>query len=774
MIYSQTLIIHVSEGVIIRLGLKFLLPLFIISFSLFSVTYFAFPATTNNTNNIIPIEQYSNFFPFNFTSGAITSNSTHYLIFGGTNDSWDGNNAIIAINKIQLTNLKPTDNPSSLYKTVGYMPFSGYNMGLIRDGPLLYLFGGFNSGTWQSSIFKCNLSSYPYTFTKIGDLPVGLENPKVVRVDNLVYIFGGNNPIAGVLQRHVFVFNLTNNAVTDTNIVLPIKSPTVYYFNGKIYLLGGTDETKNINVDTVETFDVVTHELTVVSKLPFKMDISNSILFNDKIVIFYEYNSSYLTDQPIVFDLSSMKTTNYEIPIFTNNSLLQNFNILNDGDTNVWYLGGKAPYSPLVSHNIYHLNLNVMFGEKVLNSADNFNQFNLVNNESSFVLSKEYANFNFGTNYSQLIMPMNSTLLQDSSTLSINLKYYSHQDVNTRQHIEIGFTSGTPITKVDTFNTVPSSNFIGIQLSNSVANNNTNYILISAKIVKDKTNIISKSFFYNSNKTHDISFSFSILNDTSFYYSLTIDGNTYGSIENFDLNNILLNSFSIWNENASYLGLQGYFKGQINSYSLFNSDPVHSNQNIKDLLVVALILNLLIILLLAYVVRSPRYKYISTGEKPNGLPGTLMNVGIYNLYLALKRAFKKIDQFSLVALEEDTNNFDKTFHQNPDFLNDPESLIFDYNTLEDMTGLGIKILINLLDYLDHGTYLTNIQVNLGLSRSSFYYTVNKLKEQGFITINTTALDDQRKKFVVISPKGFALLRLVYTHLDSYFNGQNEK
>lgn len=773
MIYIQILSNQFSEGVFIKIGLKFLLPLFIISFTLFSVIYVEVPVTSTTTSNVIPIEEFNNFFPFNFSSSSVTSNATHFLLFGGTSDGWIGRDSIYAISKSKLANLNSSTNFQSMYKVAGRLPYPAYNMGLIRDGSIVYLFGGFNNGTWLNSIIKFNLATYPYSFTKVGSLPVGLESPKVVRVDNIVYIFGGNDPYAGALQTHVFEFNLTDNTVTDTNIALPIKLPTVYYFNGKIYLLGGVDNSKSVNVDTIETFDLITHQLEVISKLPSNVDISNSLLFNNKIVILAQYNSSYLTNQPQVLDLSTMQYTNYAIPNFSNSSLLQNFIILNDGDTNVWYLGGRVPYSPIITHNIYHLNLNVIFGKEILNSEVTSNQYKLLNNQSSFILSQEHENFNFGDNYSQLIMPMNATELQYSSSLSMAFKYYSHQDINTRQHIFIGFTSGTPITKVDTFNTVPSANFIGIQLQNSVANNNTNYILISARIVKDKTNILHKSFYFESNKTHDISFSFSLLNDTSYYYSLTVDGNTFGSIGNYNLHNILLNSFAVWNENASYLGLQGYFKGQLDSYELFNSNSFESNQNIKDLLVVTLILNLLIILLLAYVVRSPRYKYLSTGERPNGLPGTLMNLGIYNLYLALKRAFQKIDQFSIVALEDDTNNLDKTFHQDSDFLKDAETLIFDYNSLEDMTGLGIKILINLLDYLDHGTYLTNIQLNLGLSRSSFYYTINKLKEKGFITINTTVLDDQRKKFVVISPKGYALLRLVYTHLDSYFNGHNE-
>ena len=342
-------------------------------------------------------------------------------------------------------------------------------------------------------------------------------------------------------------------------------------------------------------------------------------------------------------------------------------------------------------------------------------------------------------------MPITPTTLNNAGTISINLKYFSHQDVNTRQRILIGFTSSTPTAKVDTFNTVPSSNFIGIELRNDVANNNTNYIMISARIVKDKSNIIDMPFYYSTNQTHDISFLYTQLNSTSFYYSLTIDGNTYGQIGNSSLNNMVFNSFSIWNENASYGSLQGYFKGQINSYSFFTNIPVQSNQYIKNILIIALLSNLVIILLLIYVIRSPRYKYLVTGKSPDVVPNALVDLGIYNLYIKLRKAFEKLEQFSKVSIEEDHKDFENSLLGDFDFLKNADSILFDQETLEEMTGTGIKILIALLDYLDHGTYLTNIQLNLGLSRSSFYYTINKLKEQGLIEIRGTILVVIRKK-----------------------------
>jgi DNA-binding MarR family transcriptional regulator len=155
------------------------------------------------------------------------------------------------------------------------------------------------------------------------------------------------------------------------------------------------------------------------------------------------------------------------------------------------------------------------------------------------------------------------------------------------------------------------------------------------------------------------------------------------------------------------------------------------------------------------------------GTKPEGVPNAIINLGFYNLYLTLKKAFKKIDQISIVSIEEDNSDFNNSFPSSFEYLRDPNSVIHNLD-IEDMTGLAIKILVNLLDYLDHGTYLTNIQVNLGINRSSFYYSINKLKEKGYIEIQTLIKDDQRKKFVILAPKGFSLLKIIYNQLDTYF------
>ena len=140
---------------------------------------------------------------------------------------------------------------------------------------------------------------------------------------------------------------------------------------------------------------------------------------------------------------------------------------------------------------------------------------------------------------------------------------------------------------------------------------------------------------------------------------------------------MVFNSFSIWNENASYGSLQGYFKGQINSYSFFTNIPVQSNQYIKNILIIALLSNLVIILLLIYVIRSPRYKYLVTGKSPDVVPNALVDLGIYNLYIKLRKAFEKLEQFSKVSIEEDHKDFENSLLGDFDFLKNADSILFD-------------------------------------------------------------------------------------------------
>ena len=705
-------------------------------------------------------------------SSAITSNSTHFILFGGTNDSWVAQSNITVVSKAALANLNHSDKPQNLFQIIGQLPYSAYDMGLIRDGSSVYLFGGIDQGNHISTILKVDISIYPFNITVVGNLPFGMENPRVLRINDLVYIFGGSNPDAGISQSHIFEFNLTDYSIQDSGFTIPNLSATIYYFNNLVYLIGGVNYNSNTYVRNILVFDPTTNSIHKISNLPSAVFIGSSIQVNNKIIFMSRRNSTYFSNQPMVLDLNSMTEKTYSIPLLSGDNFVSSYQLLFDGGVQLYLVGGMFPTNITLKHSIYRIDLNDVIGNEIVNSANSNTLYQVTNNQSTFLLSKKYTGFNFNDNHSQLVSSFKQIKLKSSDTLKIKMNYDSHSDPDTRQRILIGFTSDTPITKVDTFNTIPSSNFVGIRMQNTIVNNKT-YVVFIARVVMNKVSILQKSFPYLANLTYSVEFSFTKLNSTNYYYSMSINGNTFSEIKNSSLNNLTLNSFAIWNENLyTDYPLEGYYKGNVQSFSLMETESVSNSMNLKEILIIALIANFFILVLLSYITFSPRYKYLATGTKPEGVPTALVSLGFYNLYLMLKKAFEKIDKFVAVGLEEDSGDFSGSFPANFDFLQDNDKLIIDYNSLEDMTGLAIKILINLLDYLDHGTYLTNVQLNLGISRSSFYYTINKLKERGFIEIHTTVQDDQRKKFVAISSKGYSLLKLVYNHLDTYFNGNN--
>ena len=288
-------------------------------------------------------------------------------------------------------------------------------------------------------------------------------------------------------------------------------------------------------------------------------------------------------------------------------------------------------------------------------------------------------------------------------------------------------------------------------------------------VIKDNRTFLNKPNFLPRDELHNIVLHVSVLNDSAFSYSLTIDGAQSGTTLPNDLENIQLNTFSIWNMNNSVgWPLEGFFLGNVNYFSI-NHDPILSNnQTIRDGIAVLLLLNLFVIAVLIYIMRTPQYKYLSTGEKPEGIPTTMIDLGFYKLYIQLKKIFQKIESFSAVGLEEEPRRLD-LFEGKIVFPNVQDPYTFDQETLAEISGIGIKILINLLEYLDHGTYLSYNHINIGINRSKFYYTVNNLKDKDLIIISSPISDDQRKKFVSISPKGYILLQLVYKQLDDYFN-----
>ncbi len=745
--------------------------MFIITLSLFAIIYLEIPSQSSINASQLPIQEFTDFYPFDLHTSSITSNQTHYILFGGSNDSWFGRSQVITVNKAKLANLKPTDNPQDLYTVIGNLPNASYNMGLIKDGNFVYLFGGVDAGNHSSSILKVNLSSYPLTFYKIANLPFGMEKPIVSRLGQIVYIFGGLNSDMGINQSEIYEFNLTDYSITSLNVFVPNLNPKIAYFNNKFYLIGGFSLDTNVYSSSIYSFDPRSNTIQKVGNLPSAVDVETSVQYDNKLLILTETNSTFFSDQPAVLDLNTLKVSKYSVPMLTGSNLIQSPQILYSGESTLFLMGGWVPYKLTLRHNIYRIDLTALFGKTIINSNNDAFPFETQNNESTFIRSNVSTTFSFNDNHSLFRYPFTKIKLKAEDTLSLKVSYFSHVDPNSRQRILIGYTSDTPITNVDIFNTVPSSNFIGLQLQNSIINSKT-YILINVIVVMNKQSLLLRQFSYKPDQLCDISFSLTLLNETSYYYTLNINGNSFNEIRNSSLTNMPLNYFATWNQNTNTnYALEGNYNGSINYFSLYSSVQSPSTQPIKNLVFLGILFNILIILMLAYISLSPKYKYLATGEKPNGVPTALVSLGFYNLYLMLKKAFEKISEFSIVSLEDEAGNFGSAFQGNFDFIKDNQSIIFDQNNFKDITGMDIKILIVLLDYLDHGTYLKQVMVKSGIKKSTFYATINKLKSQELVDY-VPASNDQRKKFIVLSPKGFYLLRVIYFHLDTYFNGKS--
>ena len=357
-------------GIYIKIGLKFLLPLFIVSFSLFSVSYFIIPTSGNTQSTSIPIEEFKNLYPMQTVGSAITSNETHFFLFGGTNDSWVGQSNITVVSKAKLENLNHSDNPHDLFQIIGQLPYSVYGMGLIRDGPFVYLFGGVDQGSQISTILKIDISTYPLNITSVGKLPFGMESPRVLRIGDLVYIFGGNNFLLGKNQTKIFKFNLTDNSILDSGINIPYRSPAVFYFNNLVYLIGGTNDNSNTLVTDILTFNPNTNSIHKISNLPSAIDISSSVQVNNKIIVMSRRNSTYFSNQPLVLDLNSMSERTYSIPLLAGNNFVSSYQILFDGDVHLFLVGGMFPTNITLKNTIYRIDLSNLIGNEVINSEN--------------------------------------------------------------------------------------------------------------------------------------------------------------------------------------------------------------------------------------------------------------------------------------------------------------------------------------------------------------------------------------------------------------------
>ncbi|WBU87897.1 Kelch repeat-containing protein [Cellulophaga omnivescoria] len=176
----------------------------------------------NTATNEIVIDDAYPHQAVNFTAVAYQNN---IIIMGGSTKLLDNGKKLYR-------------NNSYLYNTTtGYWyqltkMLKGKEANGIVANDKVFLVGGFHNGPLK------NIESYDLETAKWelqGTLFNGIERPALAYDNNIIYIFN---------SKKILTYNTKTNVLKEYKIDIPLKYANMHYFNGKLYILGGS---KNFN-----------------------------------------------------------------------------------------------------------------------------------------------------------------------------------------------------------------------------------------------------------------------------------------------------------------------------------------------------------------------------------------------------------------------------------------------------------------------------------------------------------------------------------------------
>ncbi len=119
---------------------------------------------------------------------------------------------------------------SGFWYHLGNMPVSKEAQGVLVNDKF-YLIGGYNKVP-LSSIESYNLITGKWK--KEGELFEGVSKPALANYEHMIYIFDADK---------IVTFNILTNVLNQYSIDLNLKEAKLYYFNHKLYILGGFNKT---------------------------------------------------------------------------------------------------------------------------------------------------------------------------------------------------------------------------------------------------------------------------------------------------------------------------------------------------------------------------------------------------------------------------------------------------------------------------------------------------------------------------------------------------
>lgn len=146
------------------------------------------------------------------------------------------------INKVHLYNI-----PSGYWYELDTMPQAKETTGILVDDKI-YLIGG-NNGKPISKIESFDLITEKWQTE--GELFSGLERPAITSYKNTIYFFE---------DRKMCVYNLKTKQLKEYEIELPLKYSAMYYYDNKLYLLGGLTDINYSTTPSSKVFSIDINE----------------------------------------------------------------------------------------------------------------------------------------------------------------------------------------------------------------------------------------------------------------------------------------------------------------------------------------------------------------------------------------------------------------------------------------------------------------------------------------------------------------------------------
>ena len=182
----------------------------------------------------------------NFASFIYDSN---IIVMGGS-VKLKNNGEKLFTNKSHIYNLE-----SGYWYRLNDMPEAKEVKGVLIKN-IIYLIGGFNNKTLKE-IESFNLTTGKWE--KEGELLSGIKTPALATHDNVIYIFDDGK---------IYTYNTKTKELDEYLIYLFFKSSSLFYYNDKLYLLGGFKENEFSKTPSSNLYSIDLNEFekTAISK----------------------------------------------------------------------------------------------------------------------------------------------------------------------------------------------------------------------------------------------------------------------------------------------------------------------------------------------------------------------------------------------------------------------------------------------------------------------------------------------------------------------------